>query len=241
MKKVILISLLSFPVLANAQVPEEEKPKYKKSYWATASESILSLGDIGSVSINPQSYPLGTLVPMERADPIPRFSAFFHLGEQFHMNLSNTFGFYTGFGLRNMGMINRLNDSIRIKQRVYSLGIPVALKIGDMGKKHFVSLGAELELFFNYKQKTFLGSGRGEKVEKFNEWASDRTELLNPSVFAEFSFGKGHYLKFRYYLNDFLVAGKQTYKVGGVTNTWLPERSQLFAVSYGRVISKKRK
>lgn len=240
MKKAILIGLLAFPLISNAQVPEE-KPTYKKSYWATVSETILSLGDVGNVSISSGQTPVGVLLPIERAQPVPRFSAFFHLGQQFHMNLSNTFGFYTGFGIRNMGMINRLNDTIRIKQRVYSLGIPAAIKIGDMGRKHYASIGAELELFFNYKQKTFLGSDRGKKVEKFNEWASNRTELLNPSVFAEFCFGKGHYLKIRYYLNDFLKAGNQTYKVDGTSYSWLPEKSQLFAVSYGRVISKKRK
>jgi len=240
MKKAIFIGLLVFPLISNAQVPEE-KSTFKKTYWATVSESILSIGDLGNVSISNGQTPLGTLLPIERAQPVPRFSAFFHLGEQFHMNLSNTFGFYTGFGVRNMGMINRLNDTIRIKQRVYSIGIPAAIKIGDMGKKNYATLGAELEFFFNYKQKTFLGNDRGSKVEKFNEWASNRTELLNPSVFAEFCFGKGNYLKFRYYLNNFLKAGNQTYKVDGITYSWLPERSQLFAVSYGKVISKKRK
>jgi len=240
MKKAIFIGLLAFPLISNAQEPEE-KPSYKKSYWATVSESILSLGDLGNVSISSGQTPLGTLLPIERSQPVPRFSAFFHLGEQFHMNLSKNVGFYTGFGVRNLGMINRLNDTIRIKQRVYSLGIPAAIKIGDMGKKHYVSIGAELELFFNYKQKTFLGNNRGSKVEKFNEWASNRTELLNPSVFAEFCFGRGNYLRIRYYLNDFLKAGNQTYKVDGVTYSWLPERSQLFAVSYGKIISKKRK
>lgn len=240
MKKALIIGLIAFPLIYNAQVPEE-KPTFRKSYWATVSESILSLGDVGNVSISAGSTPLGTVLPIERAQAVPRFSAFLHLGQQYHLNLSNTFGFYTGYGVRNMGMINRLNDTIRIKQRVYSFGVPVAFKIGDMGKKHYVSLGAELEFFFNYKQKTFLGSDRGKKVEKFNEWASDRTELLNPSVFAEFCFGKGHYLRFRYYLNDFLKAGNQTYKVNGVDYSWLPEKSQLFALSYGRIISQKRK
>jgi hypothetical protein len=240
MKKYFLFAALSLPIFVSAQVPETVST-YKKSYLATVNESILSLGDVGSwtlTSVNGNPVNVGS---SESIQPVPRFSAFFHLGEQIHVNFSNTFGFYTGFGVRNMGMINRLNDTIRIKQRVYSFGVPLAIKIGDMGKKKYASLGAELEFFFNYKQKTFLGEDRGDKVEKFNEWASDRTELLNPSVFAEFCFGKGTYLRIRYYLADFLVPGKQTFKVQGNEFGWAPQRSQLFALSYGRVITKKRK
>ena len=138
-------------------------------------------------------------------------------------------------------MINRLNDTIKIKQRVYALGIPVGIKIGDMQKRLYAALGAELELFFNYKQKTFLGSGRGDKVEKFNEWFSDRTPLLNPSLFVEFNFKKGTYLKLRYYPMNFLVADKQNFTVNNIKTGFRPETSQLFALSFGRVIGKKRK
>lgn len=240
MKKILSILAVLGSGLIQAQVPEPTS-SFKKTYLATVSESILSLGNLGST----QTYIDGPLVsvPAEpvTSQPIPRFSAFLHFGEQLHINFANAIGMYTGFGIRNMGMINRLNDSIKVKQRVYSFGVPLAIKVGDMGKKRYAAFGAELEFFFNYKQKTFLGSGRGEKVEKFNEWASNRTELLQPSVFAEFCFGKGNYLRIRYYLFDFLKQGNQTYKVNNVTHLWIPQQSQLFALSYGQVISKKRK
>ncbi|MEX1189025.1 MAG: hypothetical protein WED33_07185 [Bacteroidia bacterium] len=240
MKKNLLLVALCLPLLGLAQIPETVS-NYKKTYLATVSETILSLGyvdswTINSINGNPVNAPVS-----ESVEPIPWFSAFFHLGEQIHVNFNNTFGFYTGFGIRNMGMINRLNDTIKVKQRVYSFGVPLAIKIGDMGMKRYAAFGAELEFFFNYKQKTFLGTGRGDKVEKFNEWVSDRTPLLNPSVFAEFCFGKGSYLKIRYYLADFLVPGKQSFKASGSTYNWSPQQSQLFAVSFGRVITKKRK
>ena len=228
---------LLLPLLSMGQTTEKPLP-IQRTYFATVSEGILSVGNLGNVTINtPNTESSSVNTP----NPIPRYSTFFHIGEQFHVNLGKSFGLYTGVGVRNIGMINRLNDTIKIKQRVYALGIPVGIKLGDMQKRVYAALGAELELFFNYKQKTFLGSGRGEKVEKFNEWFSDRTPLLNPSLFVEFNFKKGPYLKLRYYPLNFLVADKQNFKVNDIKTGFRPETSQLFALSFGRVIGKKRK
>ena len=228
---------LLLPLLSMGQTTEKPLP-IQRTYFATVSEGILSVGNLGNVTIitpNTESSSVNT------PNPIPRYSTFFHFGEQLHVNLGKSFGFYTGIGVRNIGMINRLNDSIKVKQRVYALGVPVGIKIGDMQKRLYAALGAELELFFNYKQKTFLGSGRGDKVEKFNEWFSDRTPLLNPSLFVEFNFKKGTYLKLRYYPMNFLVADKQNFTVNNIKTGFRPETSQLFALSFGRVIGKKRK
>jgi hypothetical protein len=226
---------LLLPLLSMGQTTEKPMPT-QRTYFATVSEGILSVGNLGNVTINtPNTESVNT------PNPIPRYSAFFHFGEQFHLNFGKSLGLYSGIGVRNIGMINRLNDTIKVKQRVYALGIPVGIKIGDMQKRVYAALGAELELFFNYKQKTFLGSGRGEKVEKFNEWFSDRTPLLNPSLFVEFNFKKGTYLKLRYYPMNFLVADKQNFTVNNIKTGFRPETSQLFALSFGRVIGKKRK
>jgi hypothetical protein len=228
---------LLLPLLSIGQTLEKPAP-IKKAYFATVSEGILSVGNLGNVTIykpNTESFSVNA------SNPIPRYSAFFHFGEQFHLNLGKSLGLYSGIGVRNIGMINRLNDTIKVKQRVYALGIPVGIKIGDMQKRVYAALGAELELFFNYKQKTFLGRGRGEKVEKFNEWFSDRTPLLNPSLFLEFNFKKGSYIKLRYYPMNFLVTDKQNFTVNNIKTGFRPETSQLFALSFGRVIGKKRK
>ena len=134
-------------------------------------------------------------------------------------------------------MINRFNDSLKVKQRVYSIGVPVALKLGNMGKRSYVALGGELELFFHYKQKVFEGTtNRGEKEDKYSAWFSDRTPLINPSVFVEFNFGKGNYVRLRYYLTDFLVNGNQFVRVSGTNLPFTVERSNLFALSVGRII-----
>ncbi|HOY48690.1 MAG TPA: hypothetical protein PK281_04765 [Flavobacteriales bacterium] len=243
LKKALILTGVSLSATLMAQIPEPVN-SYQKSYFATVSEGILSAGNLGKVALYDPTKPIPSNVLDfgDQATPVIRYSTFLHLGEQLHVNFSNTFGFYTGIGMRNIGMINRLSDSVKVKQRVYSVGIPIALKIGNMGKKTYAAFGAEMELFFNYKQKTFKGSsGRGEKVEKFNEWFSKRTELFNPSVFVDFNFGKGSYIKVRYYLNNFLVQTKQNYTLNNVKYGFFPESSQLFALSFGRVIGAKRK
>ena len=239
--KNILLPALLFPCLSFGQTKEKPVP-IQRTYFATVSEGIVSVGNLGKVALynDLSKVPENSFFGNEPTPSI-RYSTFLHFGEQFHVNLGKSFGLYSGIGVRNIGMINRLNDTIKVKQRVYALGIPVGIKLGDMQKRVYAALGAELELFFNYKQKTFLGSGRGEKVEKFNEWFSDRTPLLNPSLFVEVNFKKGTYFKLRYYPMNFLVADKQNFTVNNIKTGFIPETSQLFALSFGRVIGKKRK
>lgn len=233
---------LLLPLLSIGQTTEKPPP-IRRTYFATVSEGILSVGNLGKVSIfkpiEDSNLPNTESSLVNTPNPIPRYSTFFHFGEQLHVNLGKSFGFYTGIGVRNIGMINRLNDTIKVKQRVYALGVPVGIKLGDMQKRVYGALGAELELFFNYKQKTFLGSGQGDKVEKFNEWFSERTPLLNPSLFIEFNFMKGTYIKLRYYPINVLVADKQNFTVNTIKTEFRPEFSQLFSLSFGRVIGKK--
>ena len=76
------------------------------------------------------------------------------------MNLGKSIGLYTGIGVRNIGMINRLNDTIKLKQRLYALVVPVGIKLGDMQKRVYAALGAEFELFFNYKE---VGEGTSKR------------------------------------------------------------------------------
>ena len=65
-------------------------------------------------------------------DNVVRFTAFFHFQEQFHYNFNKTFGLFTGFGVRNIGFINKIPVEnagfATMKQRSYSFGVPLALK-----------------------------------------------------------------------------------------------------------------
>ena len=218
MKYCICLVALTISVHAFAQDSTQSKKNY---YWAGGSEFIFSLGSVESPGVN--------------VSKVLRFSGFFNFQEQFHYNFTPHLGIYTGFGIRNVGFINKLNDSIKVKQRVYSAGIPFTLKLGNMDKSAYISFGGEMELFFNYKQKTFYNDTKS----KFDEWFSDRTELFNPSVFFELKDKKGGYIRFKYYINDFLKGENQTVVVNGNVFPYSPSQSKLYYISIGSVIKTK--
>lgn len=145
-----------------------------------------------------------------------RFTMFFHGQQQFNLDFGEYLGIFSGIGLRNVGFITEdlyqnvgfigidnsnpnWNKSTKIKRRSYSLGIPLALKIGKMGYMNLYG-GAEYEWMFHYKQKMFIDK---QKV-KFSEWNSDRVNQFIPSVFAGIRLPKGINIKVRYYLDNFL-------------------------------------
>lgn len=131
---------------------------------------------------------------------IPRFTAIVNFGFSFHYDLNEHFGFLSGIGLRNMGFIDKYGDST-VKRRVYSLGIPLGVKLGDLRNRNFVIAGGGLDIPFNYREKGFVR--RGDKT-KFNEWFSERTPHVMPFVFAGYSFNPGFILKLQYYPGNFL-------------------------------------
>lgn len=136
----------------------------------------------------------------KRVDNRLRFSAFFHINQRRHFDLGKSFGVFTGFAVRNVGFIARESDSLTVKRRVYTMGVPLAFKVGNMSKMIFFYAGGEAELALNYKEKHFVDRS---KEKKFNEWFSERTPLFMPSVFAGFQNKKGFNLCFKYYLNNF--------------------------------------
>lgn len=217
MKKIILVLLAVF-IFSSGYSQEQF---HTKTYWKSASEFIFSFGNVDANSEGDSVLDVS---------PVVRFSGFFHLQEQFHIDFSEHFGIYTGMGVRNIGMINKVNDSIKVKQRSYSVGIPIAIKIGNMRKGAYVAIGGEAELMFHYKQKVFYD----DQKKKNNEWFSDKVNILNPSGFAEIVTGKGSYLRFKYYFLDFLVDDKQDIKLyNGFKVEYVPEKSQLFSISIG--------
>lgn len=218
MKRIFISTLVTLLFLqVNAQDSSYSSGK-KKPYWLSTSELILSGANVENNGV--------------KLDNVVRFTAFFHAGEQVHFDFSDKAGFYTGISLRNVGMINDLNDSVRIKQRVYTLGIPAAFKVGNMQGTN-LAVGAEAEFAIAYKQKVFVN----DEKSKTNEWFSDRTNIFLPSAFAEIRTKQGGYIKFKYYLTDFLVEDKQKVNVTNVNFT--PNKSQMFYVSFGYALGAK--
>jgi hypothetical protein len=151
-----------------------------------------------------------------RVPDVPRFTFFFNVGTNFNYDFNNYFGLFTGVNIKNIGLITKETDSLKLKRRVYTLGVPLGFKVGDLAKgRLFFFAGGSYDLAFNYKEKQFVN---GDKKHKFNEWFSDRTPLFMPSFFAGFRFYPGIGLKVQYYPNNFfnkdykeMVAGVATH------------------------------
>ena len=215
MKKIVLFA--SFAVFSFNAISQETGTalKTKEMYTVSATETILSWGNVESAGLDTKN--------------IGRFTPFINFGQQLHIDFSEKAGFYTGITVRNVGIITELSDSVRVKQRVYTVGIPVAFKAGDMNGNLFAA-GFEAEFAINYKQKVF----ENDEKSKSNIWFSDRTNIFLPSVFAEVKSKYGNYIRFKYYLTDFLQEGNQKINVPGVD--FNPTKSTMMYVSVGFMI-----
>lgn len=155
-----------------------------------------------------------------------RFTLFFHWGEYWNFDLTNNLGFYTGGALRNVGFITE-DNGVKMKRRSYTLGVPIALKLGSFTDNFFLMGGAEYEWLFHYKQKKFVDGNKS----KYSEWLSERTNPFIPSVFAGIQFPGGINLKFKYYLNDFLNKDFTGFDFGEAVNYSNYQNTQVFYIS----------
>lgn len=190
----LLLCLLQLTALAQSDTTKMEwnfdqyPSHHKRSYMTWGGDGpLLSFGNIKYGG--------------EHVRNIPRFTIFFNVGNNFNYDLGDNFGIFTGINIKNIGLITKDSSAVKLKRRVYTAGIPLGFKIGDLRNgRFFFFAGGSYDLAFNYKEKRFVN---GDKVHKFNEWFSDRTALLMPSVFAGVRFSPGFGLKLQYYPNNF--------------------------------------
>jgi hypothetical protein len=130
---------------------------------------------------------------------IPRYTYFFNTGVDIDFHAHKNVVLYTGFQLKNIGMITAVNDSIRYKERVYTIGAPAGIKLISSNKKLMLKFGADIALAFNYKRKHFLND---EKIYKYNEFFSSKANLMFASAFAGITV-HGVSLTGNYYLTNF--------------------------------------
>ncbi|MFN5324037.1 MAG: hypothetical protein ACK5C5_03885 [Bacteroidota bacterium] len=222
--KIVMAFALSMVLFFSFIKVSAQDTTFRNTYWRTASELIFSLGDVEASNGSNEAYEISSYM---------RFSGFFNLQYQYHWDFSKRFGLMTGFGVRNVGFINNLNDSVKLKQRVYSFGIPLALKVGKLPDNFTLALGVEPELFFHYKQKAFYDD---EKYVKMG-WFSDRVNLFNPSAFLDIRFKSDLYIRFKYYITDVLVPGKQSIGIGNYELEFNPTTSKMFYIAIGSSIT----
>lgn len=212
--KISLVSIILFFMAFTKSYSQD------RIYTESANEIIFSFADV---------------VNFDRNISTPaRFSMFFHAGSIVHFDLNDYVGMYTGYGLRNIGFITEENN-IKTKRRTYSLGVPVALKIGLFQNNFYVYGGASYEMFFHYKQKQFINGNK----EKMSEWFSDRTDRFAPSIFAGVQLPHGFNLKFKYYPNDFLNKSFVGEDFGEPVDYGSYSKTNLFYIGISYVINPK--
>jgi len=195
MKRYLFILILALAFLSS-------KAQNKNIYMSSGGEIILSGADVNfnGVDVNTNM----------------RFTIFFHMQQQINFNFTDNLGLYAGLAIRNVGLIMEdyyqnvgydvdntdinYNKNTKIKHRSYSLGFPLAIKVGSFDDNFFAYGGVEYEWMFHYKQKKFIDGGK----YKFTQWNSDRVNTWIPSWFVGLQFPGGFNLKFKYYMNDFL-------------------------------------
>jgi hypothetical protein len=127
-----------------------------------------------------------------------RFSML-NTGVHFNYDYDEHFGLFTGLGIKNIGFIEKNGDSTT-KRRVYTIGVPLGFKLGNLKKSRYGFIGGGVDFPINYREKRFVE--RKDKY-KFNEFFSDRTQNVMPYMFAGFSPGSGLVLKAQYYPGNF--------------------------------------
>lgn len=128
-----------------------------------------------------------------------RFSPVINVQNLINFDKSESFGWFTGLNVRNVGFIYDESATVRKKVRTYNLGVPIGVKIGKLDGK-FIYFGYELELPLNYKEKVFVEE---DKKDKFNTWFSARTPPVYHSLMVGIQLPYGSNIKFKYYLTPF--------------------------------------
>lgn len=174
---------------------------------------------------------------------IVRFTCFFHLQQQYHYDVTKYMGFYTGFSIINVGFINTVplpdETSANLKQRSYSLGIPLGIKLGDMPLGNYLAFGVEEECMFAYKQKILYDGNKSKSDDDL--FSSDNVNLFNTSLLGELRFHNGAYLRFKYYLFNFLENKTSILYIGNNQIAYTPEKSTLYYISLGLLLKTKHK
>ncbi|MBN2486048.1 MAG: hypothetical protein JXB34_08740 [Bacteroidales bacterium] len=195
----ITLSIL-FLATAKAQVSR---------YFSPSDEIIFSWGNLALTN----SYKLENPKAEITGHPV-RFTCFLHAGRNYNIDLNKHLGFFSGLGLRNVGVITNeilpvVEGSteyfdVKIVRRTYSLGVPLAIKAGMLEKESFFYAGGEIEWAFAYKEKFWESHNRKGTKHKYSEFTGNQVKPFLPSVMVGFQFKNGANLKFKYYLTDFL-------------------------------------
>ncbi len=166
-----------------------------------------------------------------------RFSPVINAGHEFHFNLSKSFGLYTGLGVRNIGFIDRpvyfapgatAGTELKTKKRIYALVIPLAVKLGKLSRQSYLSGGAELNIFMNYKEKIWQDDSKTKK----SEWFSDRVDVFHTSVFLQYTL-RNSYIKCILYPDNLVKSSNTTFAGNLAIDNYPSSSANVFALALG--------
>ncbi|HTN47164.1 MAG TPA: hypothetical protein VL098_12510 [Flavipsychrobacter sp.] len=171
-------------------------------------------------------FSTANLTQLDRSKLTPvRFTAVVNIGLNFHYDLNKRFGLFTGISLKNLGLIEKSGNTTT-KHRVYTVGVPLGLKIGNLRDRNFVFGGGGIDVPFNYRVKIF--NERHKKTYKDSEWFSDRTASVMPYAFLGLSVDPGLIVKAQYYPANFF---NQDFKEATGYKTYSNMTASIFSLS----------
>jgi hypothetical protein len=179
-------------------------------YTTSGGEIIFSWGELQYTDKFMNDYPDAQIIE----NPV-RFTVFFHFQQLVHMDMTDNIGIFSGIGMRNIGLIsdeqlpenyNTLDPgyfNAKIIRRTYSLGLPIAIKLGSFKNNFYLYGGAEIEWAFHSKEKWWAALDRDGSKTKKTDWFPSGINTWMPSYFVGIQFPGGANVKFRYYSEDF--------------------------------------
>jgi hypothetical protein len=158
-----------------------------KSYPSASGEMIFSFAKISKNGVDISSN--------------LRWSPVFNIQIYSNHDFSQHMGLFYGIAMHNVGFIYDVPQSDTLKKhRTYNIGIPIGIKLGNLGKDMFLYGGYEFEMPFHYKEKTFVNK---DKKDKISVYFPQQVNWFTQSVFFGLNFRGGANIKFKYYLNGF--------------------------------------
>jgi len=211
--KILLLSILIVFLNFNSSFGQD----HKRFYSSTSLEMIFSFGDIAVDSSN--------------VSTVMRWAPVLNIQYIYNFDLTNNFGLFVGFDMRNLGFIWKDDKGQKWKHRVYTIGVPVGFKLGNLKSGMFFYAGGQIEYAFNYKEKYFLNDS---KEDKNVYWFTDRVNIFQTSVLLGVNFPYGFNIKFKYYFTDLLNQDYEAFDENG--NKYKPyeafTKSQIFYFSF---------
>lgn len=217
MKKTILLSVMAF-IFGLAEMNAQGWMDYSSGMEFIFSNANVTGSAMGTNYSGTSDW--NSTINEGNRNPV-RFTLFLHLQHHIHYNFSKSAGVYTGLTIRNVGFVQNQaagngNPEYASVYRTYTMGIPLAFKLGNMEKHFSFYAGAEAGFAFNYKEKHFQGEKRASRKSMTTEWFSGRTNWFQPQLFVGLQLPGGANLKFAYYPSNFFNAG-YTESSDGVT------------------------